>query len=107
MRSNIVRTPSAGSLPVSTVNSVAPPLHQLDVETQLVERTGDDEVDEIVDALRPVVEARREEEHRRSRLLDREHVAQMDERERRLARHQDELPLLLQSDGGGSVNEVR
>src|SRR6266511_4713285 len=49
--------------------SHAPPLHELDVQADQVDRAADDEVDEIVHALRSVVEARREEEHRRARLL--------------------------------------
>src|SRR5919108_3654332 len=110
MRSNIVRTPSAGSRPVSTLmwparsrcwtpgvreasqartqgapvlaararprtphgavlsrargertrpgGSHAPPFHELDVETELIQSAADDEIDEVVDRVGAVVEAR-------------------------------------------------
>jgi hypothetical protein len=49
MRSNIVRTASGASLPVSTLNSVLPPAaHQLVVDSELVEAASDDEVHQIV-----------------------------------------------------------
>src|SRR6266542_5717449 len=107
MRSNMRRTPAAGSLPVSTLTSVSPPLDQLDVEAELVEGATDDEVDKVMDGLSAVVEARREEEHRCARLLNGEHVAEMDERQGRLARHQHELPFLLQRHRDRAVDEVR
>ena len=58
--------------------SLTPPLRERVLEPELVERAADDEVDEVVDRLGSVVEARREEEDRRARLAQREHVAQVD-----------------------------
>src|SRR6266568_5459902 len=87
--------------------SFAPPLRDLDVETELIEGPADDEVDEVVDRFGSVIEARSEEQHGRAGFLDRERVAQVDQRQRRLARHHDELPLLFQSHGRRTVDEVR
>src|SRR6266540_5272036 len=89
-----------GSEPkTSDAHSAPPSLHQPNIQPQLVERTADDEVDKVVDALRSVVEARRQKEDRRARLPQLEHVPQVDGRERRLPGHQDQLPLLLEGDG--------
>src|SRR5512132_1344584 len=128
MRSNIVRTASGASLPVSTVISVLPPAaHELVLEAELVEAPSDDEVDEIVhrEALacvapqrtcrlcrfvrleRPVVEARREKEDDRTRLPYAQHVLEMDQRERRLARAEHELAALLERDARRPLNQVR
>ncbi len=41
------------------------------LEAELVEAARDDEVDEVADRLRPVVEARRGEEDHRARLVQR------------------------------------
>src|SRR5262245_11971068 len=49
MRSNIDRTESGASLPVSTLTSGLPPApNELLVEPELVEAARDDEVDEVV-----------------------------------------------------------
>ena len=79
----------------------------LDLQAELVKCTRHDEVDEVVDRLGAVVEAGGEKQHGRPRLLDRKHVPQMDEGQRRLARHEDELPLLLEGHRGGAMNEIR
>ena len=76
------------------------------LEPQLVEGPRDDEVDEVLDGFGAVVEAGCEEEDRGSGLAQREHVAEMDRRQRRLARHEHEPALFLQRDGRGAVDEV-
>src|SRR5262245_9461967 len=102
MRSNIDRTASGASLPVSTLTSGLPPAaHQLLVEPELVETASDHEVHELIDRLGAVVEARREEEHGRPGLAHAQHVLEVDRRERRLARAEHELALLLQRHARG------
>src|SRR5438034_782877 len=76
-------------------------------ETERVERPGDDEVDEVLDALGAVVEARREEEDGGTGAAHREHVLEVDRRERRLARHQNQLAILLQRHRSRSLDQVR
>ena len=84
----------------------APARDERVLEPDLVEHAADDEVDEVVDRLGAVVEARREEEDRRAGAAQREHVLEVDRRERRLARAEHELALLLQRDRGGTVDQV-
>src|SRR5215208_1614524 len=108
MRSNIVRTASGASLPVSTLTSVLPPAaHQLVLEPQLVEAAPDDEVHKVVNRARAVVEARRKKEHDRARLPNAQHVLEVDRRERRLARAEHELAALLESDACRPLDQVR
>src|SRR5207247_9105327 len=107
IRSNSVRTASGASLPLSTVTSVASPTCGLVLDAELVEAARDDKVDELVDRLRAVVEAGRQEEDRRTGLLELEHVPQMDVRERRLARADDQTALLLQRHAGRPVDQRR
>ncbi len=52
------------------------------------------------------VEAGLERQDRRARPAQREHVLELDRRERRLARAEDELPLLLERHRGGPVDQV-
>ena len=108
IRSNMVRTPSGWRMPLSWRHRpLAPARHQGVVDADLVEGAGDDEVDEILDRLRTVVEAGCGEQDHRSCLVQGREPAEMDRRERRLTRDEDELAALLQSDGGGAVDEVR
>src|SRR6476469_420209 len=108
MRSNIVRTASGASLPVSTVNSVLPPAaHELVVETELVEAAPDDEVHQVVDRACAVVEARSEEEDDRPCLPYAQHVFEVDQRERRLARAEHELAALLERHAHRTLDQVR
>src|SRR5437867_570464 len=74
---------------------------------ELIEAAGDDEVDEVLDRLGPVIEAGRGEEDHGAGLLQRGEAVQVDRRQRRLARHEHELPALLQRDRGGAVDQVR
>src|SRR5215213_4072002 len=125
MRSNMPRTSSGASRPLATSScgrfvtllvrgltpsrkrsSLSPPRRERVLEAELVEGTRDDEVDEVVDRARLVVEARREEQDHGARLPQPEHVLEVDRRERRLARHEDELTALLDRDGNRAVNEV-
>src|SRR5206468_3672276 len=110
-----------------TRRSLAPPRRHRVLEPELVEATGHYEINEIVygqeavacDAaertcrlcryirLNAVVEAGREEEHRRPSLSDAEHVLEVDRRERRLARAEDELAFLLQRHARRALDQVR
>src|SRR3954454_6825144 len=92
--------------PSSLRRSLSPSLRQRVLEAELVERAADDEVDEILHRLGAVVEARREKEDRRARLTECEHVAQVDRRERRLARHHDQPALLLDCHRRRTMDEV-
>ena len=89
-------------------HSLAPPAHERVLDAELVEAAPDDEVDEIVDASR-----RRGRSPARRRGSSRpacrsvQHVLQVDRRERRLARHEHELPALLERDRRGPVDQVR
>src|SRR6478609_1491780 len=108
MRSNIERTASGASLPLSTVTSGLPPAaHELVLEAELVEAARNDEVDQVVDRGSTVVEAWREKEHRRPRLPHPEHVLEVDRRERRLARAEDQLAALLDHDARRALDQVR
>src|SRR5215204_5475077 len=108
MRSNIVRTASGASLPLSTLTSVLPPAaHELVVQAKLVEAPSDDEVHEVVHRACAVVEAWREEEHHRARLAHAEHVLEVDQRERRLAWAEHELATLLERDARRPLDQVR
>src|SRR5437016_5282058 len=60
--------------------SFAPPFDERVLQTEQVEGTPDDEVHEVIHRLRAVVEARRQEEDRRSGLSEREHVLEVDRR---------------------------
>src|SRR5580704_16218906 len=86
--------------------SLAPAGGELVREPDLVEDARDDEVDERGDRRLAVVEAGREREDRRARAAEREHVLELDRRERRLARAEHELALLLERDRGRPVDEV-
>src|SRR4051812_34365601 len=76
------------------------------LEADVVQDSRDDEVDEVVDRRGAVVEARREEQDGRARAAQRQHVLEMDRRQRRLAGADDELPLLLERDRRRAVDEV-
>src|ERR671936_2435547 len=106
MRSNISRTPSAGSLPEATLTSALSPARGFVLDPELVEAARHDEVDQVVDRVGTVVEAGGKEEDRGTGFLYFEHVPQVDARERRLARAQDELAAFLQRDARRPVDEV-
>ena len=76
-------------------------------DPELVEAACDDEVDEILDRRGTVVEARRGEEDHGARLVERREAAEVDRRERRLARDEHELAPLLERDRGRTVDQVR
>ena len=71
-----------------------------------VEGLGHHEVDEVVRRARQVVEARHRRQHDRAGAGDRRHVLDVDQAERRLARHQHQPPALLQHHVGAPVDEV-
>src|SRR5213082_1941358 len=97
MRSNIVRTASGASVIGSPLS---PPRHERVLEPDVVENARDDEVDEIVDGPGAVVEAGREEEDRPTGAAQREHVLEVNRRQRRLPWADDELTLFLQRNRG-------
>ena len=68
---------------------------------------ADDEVDELLDPLGAVVEARRREQHDRAGAPHAQQVLEMDRRERRLARDEHELAALLERHVRGPVDQVR
>ena len=84
----------------------APPRAERVLDADLVEHPRDDEVDERLDARGAVVEARRERQDRRAGAAQRDHALERDQRERRLARAEDELALLLERDRRGAVDQV-
>src|SRR4051812_48895057 len=120
MRSNIVRTasgarvtccplrtgPGSGNETWPKPSLLAPARHERVLEADVVERPRGDEVDEVVDGLGTVVEAGREEEDRGAGAPQRKHVLEVDRRERRLSRAEDELALLLEGDRRRAVNQV-
>src|ERR1051325_7002170 len=83
---------------VYRATSLPPALAQRIVDTKLIQSARHDEVDEIVHGLGAVVEAGRQKQDRRAGAPRRQHRLEVDRGERRLARHQDELPLLLERD---------
>ena len=105
MRSNMPRTSSAASDPDSCV-MCAPPLDELVVDPELVETARDDEVDEVLDGVRAVVEARGGEEDHGAGFVERCEAAQVDRGQRRLARDEHELAALLQRHRCRAVDEV-
>ena len=68
----------------------APPPDERGVDAELVEAARDDEVDEVLDRLGAVVEARRGEEDHGAGVVERREPAEVDRRERRLARDEHE-----------------
>ena len=66
---------------------------------------ADDVVDGVLQRLRPRVEAGHGRQHDGAGLRQLEQPAQVDLRQRRLARHDDERPPLLERDVGGAVDE--
>src|SRR5439155_14104582 len=76
--------------------SALPRLDQLDLQPKLVDDALHDEVDELADFLGSLIEARCRRQHDRARFNRERHVAQMHERERRLAGDQYELAALLE-----------
>src|SRR2546428_7624651 len=85
---------------------LAPARDERVLEPDVVEGARDDEVDEVVDGLRARVEPRREEEDRRARAAQRQHVLEVDRRQRGLARAEDELALLLERNRRGAMDDV-
>ena len=72
---------------------------------EVIEHARDDEVHEIVDRRRPVIEARRRRHHDRAGARHAQHVLEMDRAERRLARHEHQRAPLLERDVGRALDE--
>jgi hypothetical protein len=75
------------------------------LHAEVIQYARDDEVDEVSDARRPVVEARRRRKNDRAGLRHAEHVLEMDRAQWRLAWHEHQWPPLLQRDVGGALDE--
>src|SRR6478752_8836267 len=78
-----------------------PAAEQVVLDADDVEHLAGDEVDELLDLLRSVVERRARRQHDGSGLVELEQSAQGGTRERGLARDDDERPTLLQVHLGG------
>src|SRR5581483_7283353 len=69
----------------------APAPHQVMGYVQLIEHACDDEVDEMLDLLRMMIETRVGGKDNGTRARKSQHILQMDRGERRFARNEDEL----------------
>ena len=67
-------------------------------DAQLIEHTGDDEIDQVIHAFRMVVEAGVGGENHDAGIGKSQHVFKMQHRERRFARHQYQAALFLDHD---------
>src|ERR687889_836864 len=76
-------------------------------DVEVVEHAEDEVVDQLLDGLRPVVEARARGHYARARPREPEHVLKVYRVEGRLARDDDEPAPLLQCHVRGAVYEVR
>ena len=95
---------TTGLLPPSRAR---PPTSEQGVlDADHVEHLARDEVDELLHALGRVVERRARRQHHRARVVQRQQVRQRAAGERRLARHDDQRPPLLERDVGGTLQQV-
>jgi len=91
---------------VAAAGGLAVALHQGVLDAEMVEDAGDDEVDDLLDPGLARVEAGGGGEDHGAGPRDAEHVLDHDLRVRRLARHEDQAPALLQADLGGPLDQV-
>src|SRR5829696_7586521 len=108
-------TRSGGSVPVSTPvsggpltcvpmgHSRSPAPNQHIFDPKLIQSARNDEIDQVLHGLGSVVEARSEEENRRTCASRGQHALEVNRREGRLSWHQHELALLLQRHGRGAM----
>ncbi len=73
----------------------------------MVADAGDDEVDEIGDALRLMIEAWHGWHNRGAGLADASHVLKLDDAQRRFARHKDQRSTFFQMHIGSSMDQIR
>src|SRR5438105_13848529 len=85
--------------------SAFPPFGQTDAQPVVIDDPLHDEVDELTDLLRFLVEAGRRRKDDGTRLRHRGHVAEMHERERRLTRDEDELASLFERHVRGPLDQ--
>src|SRR2546425_1235458 len=93
---NDTESHSSPAFSPSPAPAPAPPRDQRDLDVKVIEDPLHHEVHEIAHLLGLVIEARGGGEHDRTRLRDEGEVAQVDERQRRFARHEDQPAALLQ-----------
>src|SRR5262245_21239445 len=79
---------------------VPPAANQLVLDAEMVADAAHDEIDQILDRSRGMVEAGHRGEDRRSRFGQSLHVGQLDARQRRFAGDENQLPPLLEMDVG-------
>src|SRR5262245_57225867 len=82
----IARRRRAGAGILGARLEAAPARAQSVLDAQQIEHLADDVLQQIVDALRPVVEARARRHDRRAETREPQHVLEVDRRQRRLAR---------------------
>ena len=75
-------------------------------DSQLVAYPRDDKIDQIADEFHAVIESGRGRQDHGAGLGGGGHVAKLDQRQRRLPRHEDQPSPLLQVDFGGAVDQV-
>src|SRR5438552_10682165 len=78
----------------------APAVHQIVLDPEVIEYSGDDEIDQVLDALGAVVKTGIGGEDDRARARGLEHVLQVQGRKWRLARDENQLAAFLQPDVG-------
>ena len=84
----------------------SPPLDQIVRHSELVENASDDEIDEVRERLRTVIEAGHRRQEDRASLRGAMHVFDLQDRQRRLARDENQLAAFLQMHVGRPLNQV-
>src|SRR5438874_218898 len=82
-------------------------LHERVLDAEMIEDAGDDEVDHLLDSRFARVKTGRGGEDDRARARHAEHVLDMNFRERRLARDENELAALLEAHVRRALDQVR
>ena len=83
-----------------------PPLDQRVGDSQLIADARDDEIHEVADQFHAVVEGGRGRQDHGAGFGRQLHVFDLRQRQRRLARHEDQLAALFEVDLGGAVDQV-
>src|SRR3990172_202208 len=84
--------------------SYPPPRRQIILDPHAVQHPSRYEVHHVRNMFGVMIERGHGGDNMTPELREDEHVPEMDRRERRLARHEDELPLLLDHDVRGALN---
>ena len=91
---------------MAPLRRLAVPLHQVVLDSEMIEHAAHDEIDEPLDGVARGVEAGRGGKDERAGVVQLHHVAERNARVGGLARHQDELAALLEADFGGPFEQV-